>query len=264
MTFAAVKLYQAQNNISQTGSVGPLTRASLNTLVSSGTTNIAIENESTSPVVADINLSTIKVTNITDTSANFSMTYQTPGFVYTTTWFEYSTSEDALKAGQGKKIGQITLFGGNNNVTSNVLGLVSKTVYYARAVGEDERHLFSYSPVSTFTTLDTEYIAMQNTSPYAPKVTTLNAGNVTSGSANVFGSYDSKGYPTTVWFEYWTSNGVHMITQKSAVGASSNTFSSLILNLTLGTRYYFRIVASNTQGTSYGAINSFLTNASAI
>ena len=96
-------------------------------------------------------------------------------------------------------------------------------------------------------------------STYPPQVTTNNASNITSTSAQLNGNLDSIGnLICQVWFECGktTSYGISTTKQsKSSVGPFNDT----IISLDPNTTYHFKAYASNSEETVYGADKIFIT-----
>ena len=99
--------------------------------------------------------------------------------------------------------------------------------------------------------------------PLAPttitsKVTTPNLDN-----ALINGSVNPNGLATIAWFEYGTDPSLTTPTrttdQAIAVGTVAQSINARLLGLTPGTKYYLRVAASNSAGTSKGTIESFTT-----
>ena len=108
------------------------------------------------------------------------------------------------------------------------------------------------------------------TSAAPPTVTTSAATLVTSNSAELNGSANPKGDATTGWFRYSTTNpgtcndafGTRAPSSGGTAMGSGNSplaYSRAIASLTAGTTYYFCAIASNSGGTSFGAVFSFTT-----
>ena len=72
---------------------------------------------------------------------------------------------------------------------------------------------------------------------------------------------NANGLSTTAWFEYGTFSGSYASTSstQSASGTNATTISINISGLSSGTTYFYRIVAQNSAGTSYGSEKSFKT-----
>lgn len=91
-----------------------------------------------------------------------------------------------------------------------------------------------------------------------PSVTTKTVSNVNLGSAMLHGYANGNGSPVSVWFEYGTSPNLGNSTSTEYGGGATNAngyLGGLLSNQT----YYYRLVARNSYGTSYGNIMSFAT-----
>jgi hypothetical protein len=99
----------------------------------------------------------------------------------------------------------------------------------------------------------------------APTVTTGAASMVTSAGASVAGTVNPNGADTKTWFQYGTSSTLSGASstamQDIGSGTSNVAFNQSLSGLASNTKYFFRAVASNSDGTVNGAINSFTTTA---
>ena len=109
---------------------------------------------------------------------------------------------------------------------------------------------------------DTITATYNATTTQSPTVTTGSATNVTSSTATLNGTVNANGVSTTAWFELGISSGTYGgKTSTQGVGGTGNTTVSMnISGLSPGTRYYYRIAAQNSAGTSYGSENNFTTS----
>jgi hypothetical protein len=98
----------------------------------------------------------------------------------------------------------------------------------------------------------------------APTVATTAATSITQLGAILNGSVTPNGASTTSWFEWGktTTLGNSTPTHFEGSGSTANVMTATLLNLTPSTTYYFRAVAQNSQGTTYGDILSFQTGGS--
>ncbi len=95
-----------------------------------------------------------------------------------------------------------------------------------------------------------------------PNVNTNSVSNVTSNSAVLHGYANGNGSTIDIWFEYGTTPSMNSTTSKNYGGYITNangTLGGLVPNTT----YYYRLVASSREGTTYGNIMTFSTNRSA-
>jgi hypothetical protein len=91
-------------------------------------------------------------------------------------------------------------------------------------------------------------------------VTTNPPMNVTSSSATLKGTVNPHGLTTTLYFQYGTTNGYGSRTpNQTRTGNNYQNVSANISGLAAGTRYHFRIVATNIAGTKYGGDRAFTT-----
>ncbi|MFA7201528.1 MAG: fibronectin type III domain-containing protein [Candidatus Paceibacterota bacterium] len=169
----------------------------------------------------------------------------------TTYWFEYGTDQTlgSRTAVQGAGTGSQT-----NDVSTSISGLSANTTYYFRAVAQNSKGR-TYGNVMSFITT-----TGGGDTTTAPIAQTIAADTITSTSARLNGSVNPGSLTTTYWFEYGTdqtlgSRSATQSTNGSVVQAISGSISGLVANTT----YYFRAVAQNSKGTSYGSILNFST-----
>jgi hypothetical protein len=93
-----------------------------------------------------------------------------------------------------------------------------------------------------------------------PTVTTIQANKITSTSAKLWGAVNPQGSTTTAWFQYGTSTALGKSTTAKSLGRSYTLLAhSATVTLSPDTTYYFRVVAKNSYGTSYGELEQFKT-----
>lgn len=87
-----------------------------------------------------------------------------------------------------------------------------------------------------------------------PYVATQSAGPVSRTNATVNGMVTPRGIGTTCWFEWGTNSSYGQFTAPTSVGSGSNVVrvSAALDNLLTNSVYRFRLVASNSAGTTYG------------
>ena len=94
-----------------------------------------------------------------------------------------------------------------------------------------------------------------------PAATTRGAARVTQTSATLTGSVNPNGARTTYWFQYGPSK--HYGAQTGPADAGSGTHARAaaadITGLAPFTRYHYRLVAQNSNGTSFGGDRTFTT-----
>jgi len=100
-----------------------------------------------------------------------------------------------------------------------------------------------------------------STAPPTPVVVTGNATGISNVGATLNGTVNPNGLATEAWFEWGTSSTLatfdNTAKQNLAAGTSVDNVSASISGLSIGTPYYFRMVASNSSGVSKGAIQNF-------
>jgi hypothetical protein len=110
-------------------------------------------------------------------------------------------------------------------------------------------------------------VVMAFGAPSVPKVTTRSASDISSSAASLGASVNSNGFETGVWFEWGLAPaGLLSITQKQTAGSGTAAISMLsgLSNLNPDTLYYFRAVAENEKGISYGSTLSFRTKKASV
>jgi C1A family cysteine protease len=104
------------------------------------------------------------------------------------------------------------------------------------------------------------------TPPGTPTVSTNAATNIGTTTATLNGTVNPNGKATDYYFQYGTTSSYGNVTPTASAG-SGNTgipVSADITGLISGTTYHFRIVATNTSGTSYGNDLTFMTTCIAV
>jgi hypothetical protein len=130
------------------------------------------------------------------------------------------------------------------NVIANIAGLSASTTYHFRIVATNS-HGTRYGSDRTFTTLSPTGAPVAYTNP---------ATAIASFSATLHGTVDPHGLTTTIHFQYGTTINYGLTTAPQ--NKSGNTYQNVfayIGGLTASTTYHFRIVATNSAGTRYGA-----------
>lgn len=95
----------------------------------------------------------------------------------------------------------------------------------------------------------------------SPSVETLPATPVASSTATLNGKVNPNSLETKAYFEYGTTTSYGSKTAEVNVGSGGTTLerNEPISSLSPGTTYHFRIVATNSSGTSQGADKTFTT-----
>ena len=105
-------------------------------------------------------------------------------------------------------------------------------------------------------------LAEEEISDALSDISTGSATDITSNSATLNGTINPKNIEATVGFEYGETDsyGSQVTADQSPVNGSVNQdVSASITNLLPATLYHFRIVATNSNGTSYGSDRTFTT-----
>ena len=171
-------------------------------------------------------------------------------------WFEWG-----INSYYGNQTNQVD-YGANIGTSYSyyLSGLSENTVYYFRAVAENNNGQITYGNQMTFTTTG-------NTCPsyncYAsqPIVTTYSATGINDTSAMLNGNVDPNGYYATRWFEWGTNSGYFYNSTNKINSSYPVNFSELLYNLNPGTTYYYRATAQNGNGIPvYGNVSVFITS----
>jgi FG-GAP-like repeat len=184
-------------------------------------------------------------TYIASDSATLNGTVDPHGLT-TTVYFQYGPTisyglTTAIQTKTGDKY---------QDVAAHISGLAASTTYHFRIIANNSAGT-RYGVDQTFTTLS---------APGPPVVITSPATNVTSSSATLNGSVDPHGLTTNVHFQYGatTNYGLTTAIQSKTADTPQNVVAT-IGGLTASITYHFRIVATNSAGTRYGADQTFTT-----
>lgn len=171
----------------------------------------------------------------------------------TTRWFEWGGSQ---------ALGSITPRLAQGNVASmfsaTLSSLVPNTTYYYRAMARNSQGTV-YGSVLSFTT--NSYGGGSNTSGQLAPTAVTTLATETSGTQARLNSlvFSTGNQPSTAWFEWGTNTTLGNRTQMVNVGSlPSVRHSEYITGLSLGTTYYYRVVAENPYGKSYGSTFNFV------
>ena len=91
-----------------------------------------------------------------------------------------------------------------------------------------------------------------------PEANTGSATSVSDSSAVLHGSVSPSGLATTYYFEYGTTTAYGLATASRTTDADASA-SETVGGLSADTTYHYRLVATNSSGTSYGPDRSFQT-----
>ena len=163
-----------------------------------------------------------------------------------TSWyFEYGTSTR-----YGSKTSTKSASGTNAaSVSAAVSGLQAGRTYHFRLVASSDGGTTNGAD-ATFTTSG------------APSVSTGAASSIAPTTAKLNGTVTPNGLSTNWYFEYGTSTsyGTRTATKSAGSGGSPQSESASLTNLKLATVYHYRLVASNSAGTTHGADRTFSTS----
>jgi len=186
-------------------------------------------------------------TNITSNSATLNATVN-PNGLLTTAYFQWGTSTSYGNTTASRSLGSGS---SNLSVSVNLSSLSANTTYHYRIVATNSAGT-TYGSDATFKTSSTGT---------APTATTGSATNVTSNSATLNATVNPNGLLTTAYFQWGTSTSFKNTTASRSLGSGSSNLgvSANLSRLKPNTTYYYRIVATNSQGTTFGSLMSFTT-----
>ncbi|MCA8829181.1 LamG-like jellyroll fold domain-containing protein [Hymenobacter pini] len=170
----------------------------------------------------------------------------------------YSTTDNTPAIGEAG-VTQDANAATTTTFSETISGLAPNTTYYVRAYAINATGT-GYGSTFTFVTLAN-----------APTVTTATPSSVTTNSAVLGGNVSADGGATVtgrgVVYSITSTNGTPAIggtgVTTAANGSGTGTFSATISPLSPGTSYSVRAYATNSAGTSYGAVQTFTTAANA-
>lgn len=181
-----------------------------------------------------------------------------------TSWFEWGAAADGLTHETPHQDA------GNGNISidylSGLSGLAANTVYYYRAVAQNENGLArgstrSFTTKTEGTTNGGGGGGGGGGGSCLPIVTTNPASFITKDSASLRALINPQGRSTSGWFEYGQSYALTLRTTTTHVGSGNSNTDLLryLPNLQPNTTYYFRAIAENNCGKAQGSILSFTT-----
>jgi hypothetical protein len=135
-----------------------------------------------------------------------------------------------------------------------VQGLTANTTYHFRVVATSDGGTVQGADA----TLKTDAVP---TAPTRPAVTTGGVRDVATASATLTAAVNPHGANATYKFEWGTSSALGASTPIAGAGSGTRSLSvtARIAGLAAGKRYYYRVVASNSLGTTRGSTRSFVT-----
>jgi hypothetical protein len=184
------------------------------------------------------------VTNVSTSSARLTGSVD-PNSEATSWYFEFGTTSS-----YGTKTATQSAGSGSNptNVATNIAGLAVATTFHYRLVAMN----------ASGTTLGADRTFITQGPPTVALAATQNAISTT---ATLNGAVDPHGRSTNWYFEYGTtaSYGSRTPTRNAGSGNGAVAVSEPLSNLTPGTTYHFRLVATNSAGTARSADATFAT-----
>ena len=201
----------------------------------------------TEPSGSPPTVSTGPVDSLTSTSAKLGGTIN-PNGLPAAAYFQWGIS-----ASYGNTTPHEPIEGGAGNVSVAVMlnSLSPNTTYHYRAVANNSAGTTEGSD-ATFTTLS---LALP------PTVFASFVSNVTMTSAQLNGTVSPNGSTTVVHFEWGTNTQYGNTTPFQSIDSDTTkvSVSEILMLLSPNTKYYCRLVASNSAGTIYGDGLSFTT-----
>ncbi len=204
-----------------------------NTLGTDEGADLTFTTESVAPTAT-----TNTASNVSATSATLNGAVNANG-LSTKVKFEYGTTTDygdTVSATLSPDDGRSPV-----EVSADIKGLSPNVTYHYRVVATNQVGP-NQGADSTFTT---------NAAPTAPAATTNAAAEICSTSATLHGNVNPNGSRTTIKFQYGiTTNYKDSVDAKpnSLTGNNTSAVSAAITNLSPGTMYYYRVVATNDEG----------------
>lgn len=168
------------------------------------------------------------------------------------TWFEWGTSQSNLNNTASAQ----TVDDDGDDFSRNITGLQDNRTYYFRACAENDTDEDCGS-IKSFRTDDERVVIIDDND--RPDVTTLSAIGVNPNSASIDGYFSANGCAVDTWFQYGTSQALGSQTTRINRGNGSGSMSQTLFGLAQNTTYYYRAVAENCEGISYGTILSLRT-----
>ncbi|MDA8242415.1 MAG: hypothetical protein M0Z67_18850 [Nitrospiraceae bacterium] len=173
-----------------------------------------------------------------------------PNGAETSVYFEWGTTTAYGNTTSTQIIPAVT---GSIPITADISGLKANTPYHYRIVATNSAGTTNGSDVSFTTPV------------IAPSAVTNPASGTTGNTATLNATVNPNGAETSVYFEWGTDTSYGNITstQTISVGVDDVAVTAYISGLTVGLTYHYRLVATNSIGTTYGADVSFTTPSNA-
>jgi hypothetical protein len=206
-----------------------------------------------------------EVEDITPTTARITATVNPSGAAttYRIEYVDQAGYEQAIKEGDPSPyaLGTSTLSG---SAGAGYLPVVIGPVELSELTPATTYHYAVVTTNSVGETVGSDH-TFETGAPIPPLVETGPASAVTELSATIEGAVDTRGLPTIVAFELRTSPSETPSSAPATVSESEGTFevvtNTFLGDLQAGTKYEYRVVATNRDGESEGAWESFTTAA---
>jgi subtilisin-like proprotein convertase family protein len=184
-------------------------------------------------------------TAITSQGAKLNSTIN-PNGLATLYRFQYGTTTSYGKATPNKDAGSATTGSGR---AATIANLAPDTTYHYRVLATNSAGT-TFGADRTFTT-----------APATPIVVTDPASAIASRGATMNAHVNANGLPTMYRFQYGTttSYGTATPNQDGGTGTTSLARSSVVVGLQPSTTYHYRVMATNSAGTTFGADRTFKT-----
>lgn len=205
---------------------------------SKGEINTFVTHQLALPIVLALNATNISYTSAilnAEITSNGSSTISDYGFY----WGIYTNPTTPIKVGES----DIQKF------SYELKNLSPNTTYYYKAYAKNDKG----EGVS-------EIISFQTMAYTIPQVTTSSAQNVSSQSANCYGTITNTGGQTIIECGVcYSTSSQPTINDQLCVSSSNNQIVCVLQKLVPSTKYYYRAYAKNSQGVGYGNVYSFTT-----
>lgn len=156
------------------------------------------------------------------------------------------------------------LRGPNNSYFDNNEGAWTKYEITLTAPASADGFYFEVRTYSGATVYWDDFSFIKSTAITAPVATTEDASSITSSTVTLNGTVNDKGAETTVTFQMGTSPSVYTMGPYAAspstitAGTGNTAVLKALSGLTESTTYYYRVVATNSEGTINGTEKSFV------
>ncbi|MEA2192400.1 MAG: hypothetical protein QOI73_2521 [Solirubrobacteraceae bacterium] len=201
------------------------------------------------PIVAAPAVTTDPATALTNTGATLHSTINPNGSA-TTYRYEYGRNTSF-----GTVVGDFSAGAGSSAVSQSgtaITGLSPATTYYYRVAASNAARGETRGGVVAFTTTG---------APTAPTATTAAATAITNTGAGLHGTMNAHGSATAYAFEWGTSLSFGHLTPPLNGGSTTADLAVVagLIGLVPNQTYLYRLVATNAQGTTHGAVMAFTT-----